>query len=92
MKTILRICVIIFAIAMAAALLYFFLSGTLPLVALSLSMLALSGIMACEQIRGEKEDGQPRSKPYFYLFICGMIFYLAVTIILIVSGNFTFTI
>ena len=92
MKTILRICLIIIAITMKASLFYFFITGTIPLAALSLSMFGLSGIVICEQIRSEKEDGRPKSKPYFYFFLCGMIFQLIVTVMLIVSGNFTLTI
>lgn len=92
MRKILRICVIIVGIAMVAALIYLFVSGVILSVVISLLMFALLGIVVCEQIRSEKEDGQPKSKFYFYFFICGMLFQLAVTIILISSGNFTFTI
>ena len=77
---------------MKASLFYFFITDTIPLVALSLSMFGLSGIVICEQIRSEKENGRPKSKPYFYFFLCSMIFQPIVTVMLIVSGNFTLTI
>ena len=92
MKILLRICLLLVGIAMVAAVLYFIVSGIILSVVLSFLMLAILGIVVCEQIRQVKESGQPKSKFYFRLFICGMIFQLVVTIALIVSGNFTFTI
>lgn len=92
MKTLLRVCVVIVGIMMVAAIIYSLLSGVLPSVMMSLLMFAILGIVVCEQIRSEKEDGQPKSKFYFRLFLCGMIFQLAATIVLIASGNFTFVI
>ena len=92
MKTLLRICLIFVGVVMIATIIYFFVSGVVLSVVMSLLMLAVLGIVVCEQVRSEKEDGQPKSKFYFRFFIFGMIFQLVVTIALIASGNFAFTV
>jgi 4-hydroxybenzoate polyprenyltransferase len=92
MKTLLRISVIIVGVAIVATIIYFFVSGVVLSVLMSLLMFAILGIVVCEQVRSEKEDGQPKSKFYFRFFICGVIFQFVVTIALIASGNFAFSV
>ena len=92
MKTFLRVCVIILAVAVVAASVYFFVSGLVPIAVMTLFMSAISWIMVCEQIRIEREEGRARSKFYFYFFIFFGIFNLIGAIILFASGNLTFTI
>jgi len=82
----------IVGVVMVTTVIYFFISGVLLSLVISLLMLAILGIVLCEQIRSKKQDGQSKSEFYFWFFICLLIFQLAVTIVLIASGNFTFTV
>ena len=92
MKKILKICAIAAGVMMLATVIYTIVTGVVLFVAMSLVMFLFLGLVVCEQIRSEKEDGQPRSKGYFFFFLFAMIFQFLVTLILLITGNLTFRI
>ena len=89
MKILLRISVILLFVVMIPTLIYFFITGVLLTVVMSLSMFMLCGIMLCAQVQQEKEDGKTKSKFYFRFFLIMMVLQAVVTIVLITTGNVT---
>ena len=89
MKTFLLICVMFLILSVVTVLIYFFVSGVLPIAVMMLLMSVISWIMVCEQVRCEREENQPKSKFYFYFFIFSGIFNLVKAILMFVSGNLT---
>ena len=89
MKTLLRVSVILLGVVMIPTLVYFFITGVLLTVVVSLLMFAVCGIMLCAQMQQEKEHGEPKSKFYFRFFLIMMVAQAIITIVLIATGNFT---